>query len=306
VITLMAGSTNRVEYYPSVAHSLPIAPILTITDGSGGTITISDSPSWDATTSAYVVAVTSGEVPASKVGETWTFVWTWVHEADVLRDVEWGVVISTGYEELTPALRRKLKDLPVVRTDDFIGDGTSLTFTTTYHPVQLSSQLVTVNSATTPSSGYSFHYPSGTLTFNTAPASGSAIRVISSSYSYSDYELEANLDEAVVRLNALQGTSYPGPNSSLSGLEKSLVLLLAMREVYLEDMMSSAPSAFSWKDEEKTVNKTSLVSNYKDALEILDKKIDQLTYSLVYLNTHGIAQIGGGEVIDFGSTNWED
>jgi hypothetical protein len=299
----MAGSTNRVEYYPSVGEPLPLAPTLVVTNGTGQTVTISDNPTWDPLVLAYVVAVAASEVPPSSVGETWTFVWTWTHEGSTLRDVEWGVVVSTGFEDLTPALRRKLRDTAKTNHEYFIGDGVSRDFNFLHYPVTIGTELIIVDGSQVPSSGYVMDYKQGILTFNSAPAIEHSIKASFNSTNYADSELEEHLRAAVANYNALMGTAYSTSNPVLPEHEKSIIIMLAVRDVYIDEMLSSAGSSILWRDEEKTIDKKGVTGSYKDAIGLLEERI-RVALKERALASGGLARSGGAEPVKWSSIDW--
>jgi hypothetical protein len=299
----MAGSTNRVEYYPSVSGALPSAPTLTVTDGGGNAVTIADNPSWDGDILAYVVAVAANEVSPSKVGETWTFVWTWTHDGDTLRDVEWGFVVNTGFEELTPVLRRKLRDTQKTSHEYFVGDGVSTVFNFIHYPVTPGSELILVSGAPVPISGYVLDYKQGILTLSGTPANGADVSASFNSTIYTDAELEEHLSSAVANYNSIMGTTYSTTTPVLPAHDRSIVIMLALRDVYIEEMLSSAGNSILWRDEEKTVDKKAVTSSYKDAISLLEERI-RLALRETALGQGGAVRSGGTVPVSFDSIDW--
>ncbi len=81
----------------------------------------------------------------------------------------------------------------VDKTDAFSGDGTTTQFNLSASPVVVGSVTVLVNGTT--ATNYTVDYEAGTITFDTAPASGASIEV---SYKYYTAEPEGILQEDVV------------------------------------------------------------------------------------------------------------
>lgn len=96
---LTAGSTNEVHYATTVAGVATQADTLAVvvTDAAGATVTLGDTPTWNALTSLYDLTIASTECTSAHAGTVWTFTWTWTHGATTLLDVETvAVVVGDG------------------------------------------------------------------------------------------------------------------------------------------------------------------------------------------------------------------
>lgn len=300
--TLFADSTNQLLYAPSVGE-LSSAPVVTATDLYGNPLALSGDPEWSSDDSAYKLVLAHTEITSTYLGQTLRFEWEWTHDSQVLTDVEIVVVVENGLGGLIPTLRRKLKDTGDIQTYDFILDGISTAYVLPHRAVKPGSQLVIVNQETLDESAYGFDYGAGRIVFSEAHTAQDSARIIYVKNYYTDWELNEYLVDAIKVVNSILSTSYSTTDPAFSNNEDMLVTLIALREVYQDEMAASAGVSFDWRDEEKQMNKGRIVSNYKDAIALLEEKIRQMLRE-IYMTGVGASLSGGGVPITFDAIDW--
>lgn len=113
-------------------------------------------------------------------------------------------------EDLLSAVRRELNDLPTPFTWSWIGDGSTDTWTIGYKPLDSASLYITVDAVAVPQpSGYTVDATSGTITFATAPASGTTINITGSFFRYfTDTDLTAYINTSVTQHTANRSDAF--------------------------------------------------------------------------------------------------
>jgi hypothetical protein len=127
---LIAGSTSQVHFGLYVSGVLTQADSITLAvkDGLGATVSLGDSPSYNALTGLYDVLVASDECTATHIGQTWDFIWTPVKDDAVLRSVTHEAVYESEPVSITATgsdkLLARLRDLISEEQGDFYDDPT--------------------------------------------------------------------------------------------------------------------------------------------------------------------------------------
>ena len=303
---LVAGSTNTLLYSPHV-DGLPVvldvAPVVEVYNSYGGLV-ISGSSSYNSSLLGYTFILSGGTVSVGSVGDIWASVWYWEYGSNTLRDVDKHVVVDSGLSSLVMNLRSRIRDRGDTAVDYFNGDGVSVVFESQYSPIRPSSLRVFVGN-TLMTSGYSADYGNGSVTFTSAPTTGTQVRFNYIAYRYLDSELEDFVIAGILDMNRALAYTVSTSNPSMTDDERNLALLFSVREVYVHEALSSAKSGFAWRDEEKSINKSGLVSNYKMAIELLESKIKGLV-SDHNMSAIGHAYSGGAELVLFNDIDWDN
>lgn len=309
MFTLIPASTDVIIYTPkyegALLESEPTAYSVTVYDYNGNEVTFNSAPVWNATDKTIELPVVSTDIGRELLHTVLTFQYEWTYDSQTLTDIERGVVSNPNYGDLVSTLRRKLKDTGEINTDDFPGDGTTEVFNTEYYPLKVLSEMVLVDNVrvSTPVD-YTINYDGGLIAFTNPPAEGSTVRVTYVSYEYGDFSLEEYLSDAVAETNQLIASSISQTEPVVLGSVKNLVVLLAQRSVYTDEMMEAATTAFSWREEEKTIDKRFIANQYKASLELLNDLIDREVKTINQLANSGAVLSGGQTPLGASEIDW--
>lgn len=308
MVILYADSQNQVRYttyLSGVPRQADTTPTVVLSNHNGAAVALSNIPQWSSTLNCYLLTIVPSEVPSSAIGRTWQFKWTWSISGQTFSETDFTTIVSNEIGWLCSALRRKIRDAGNLRTDYLNGDGITTAFNLISYPIDAGSELVLVGGSSLPSSGYTIGLDTGRLTFSTAPSLNVLVTVTYVYHNYSRSDIESYVGQGIVHLNNSIGSSYSIENPVLTDWEKQVVLLYAMRELYVDEMLAAASNNITWRDGEKSVSKTGVSSAYKDSIGLLEEKIKSTLNEKAMKSTTGVSLTGGYTSIKFDEIDWE-
>lgn len=201
-----------------------------------------------------------------------------------------------------PKIRRILHDSGAPEHEEFLGDGIATDFYLTATPIGTNSEEVYLDG--TLSTEYTLDNTFGKLVFTIAPAENVVIKVLYTSYIFSDLELVEYLEEAIeesqLYIDYTWTITGEAPDSTLtedpsSYCERMWFLIL---QINMKDTLTLNESAksMSWSVEGMSVNKTSIVKDSIASTKELKAKLNRLIYYINSTETFtGQLLIGGYE-----------
>lgn len=309
MLTVPPGSTVALTYtplYDGVAlTAAPSSYNCVYVHESGSDVPVSAYVEWITSASALRLTVPDTIITNSDNNTMAQVVWTWTYNNQTYRDAEKFCVTDSYFGELTVRLRRYIKDTGVVQNRYYVADGV-----TTEYPFQGAGTFVPtetlsvfVNGAST--TAYAFNKLTGMVTLNSAPSSGQSVRLLYMRYDYANDELEEFIVRGITDYNRYLSATLATNVTPTVEAEKTLVLLLAARQLYIAEMLRSVKDSINWRDEEKSVSRSGVPGNYARTIKALEDQINDIVVTTNYRSTLGYALAGGNtELVKFESVDW--